>query len=51
MKKYQPIKKDTLQSPGKPDRKIYSTTDRVMASVPCPPAHRLTIKEIFGTSG
>ena len=54
MKKQQPpqqTKKYTQQLPVKSGRKIYLSTDRVIDSVPCPPAHLLTIKEIFGTSG
>jgi hypothetical protein len=47
----QTTKKPTYQSPVKSDRKIYSATERVIDSVPCPPTHLLTIKEIFGTSG
>ncbi|CAF3618056.1 unnamed protein product [Rotaria sp. Silwood1] len=46
----QPTKKDIYQSTIKMNRKIYSSTDRVMDSVPYPPVHLLTIKEIFGTS-
>jgi hypothetical protein len=51
MKKYQLTKKNTSQSTIKSDRKIYSSTERVIDSVPYPPVHLLTIKEIFGTSG
>ncbi|CAF3349795.1 unnamed protein product [Rotaria socialis] len=54
MKKYphqnQPIKKFTHASSAKMHRKVYSSADRVMDSVPYPPTHRLTIKDIFGTS-
>jgi hypothetical protein len=51
MKKYQQTKKDSSQSKIKSNRKIYSSTERVIDSVSCPPTHLLTIKEIFGTSG
>jgi hypothetical protein len=51
MKKHQLIKKSSYQSSIKSDKKLYSSTERVMDNVPCPPAHLLTIKEIFGTSG
>jgi hypothetical protein len=46
-----PAKKYPHQSPVKSNRKTYSATERVIDSVPRPPAHLLTIKEIFGTSG
>ncbi|CAF5195007.1 unnamed protein product, partial [Rotaria magnacalcarata] len=46
----QPIKKFTHASSAKMHRKVYSSADRVMDSVPYPPAHLLTIKDIFGTS-
>jgi hypothetical protein len=49
MKKH--TKKNTSQSTIKPERKIYSSTERVIDSVPCPPAHLLTIQEIFGDGG
>lgn len=32
-------------------RKKFPRSMRVMESVPCPPMHRLTIKDIFGSSG
>ncbi len=51
MKKYQMTKKNTSQSTIKSDRKIYSSTERVIDSVPCPPANLLTIKDIFGDTG
>lgn len=48
---YQSMKKDSHQSSIRSNRKIYSSTERVIDSVPYPPVHLLTIKEIFGTSG
>ena len=36
---------------SKVSRKKYPRTMRVIESVPCPPTHRLTIKDIFGSSG
>ncbi|CAF3056381.1 unnamed protein product, partial [Rotaria sp. Silwood2] len=46
----QPTKKYPHQSSVNMNKKIYSSTDRIMDSVPYPPIHLLTIKEIFGTS-
>ena len=52
MKKIQLTKKsNTSQANSRAERRIYSSTERVVDSVPCPPAHLLTIKEIFGNSG
>lgn len=43
-------KKYVHQTTMKSNRRTYSSTERVMENVPCPPAHLLTIKEIFGNS-
>lgn len=52
MKKYpQPTKTSSRQPSSKTPRKTYTSTERVIDSVPYPPVHLLTIKDIFGTSG
>lgn len=48
MKRYHIPKKDSSKSMKK---KIYSSTERVIDNIPCPPLHLLTIKDIFGNSG
>jgi hypothetical protein len=39
------------QPSGVSDEKNNTNMSRIVDSVPYPPVHRLTIREIFGTSG